>query len=139
MLFRSPKTKAVVVVHLFGLAAQMDEIMAIARRHGIRVIEDAACAIGTTYDGKPIGSLGALGCFSFHPRKVVTTGEGGMVSTGDDLLATRVRSLRNHGATGVDPKEDPTKPIPWVPSICLATICVCRIYMPQLAWHRWQK
>lgn len=106
----TPKTKAVVVVHLFGLAAQMDEIMAIARRHGIRVIEDAACAIGTTYDGKPIGSLGALGCFSFHPRKVVTTGEGGMVSTGDDLLATRVRSLRNHGATGVDPKEDPTKP-----------------------------
>lgn len=104
------RTKAVVVVHLFGLAAKMDEIMAIAARHGIRVIEDAACAIGTTYDGRLVGGFGDLGCFSFHPRKVITTGEGGMVSTNNDYLANRVRCLRNHGATGVAPTEDPTMP-----------------------------
>lgn len=101
----TPRTKAVVVVHLFGLAAPMDEILAIARRHGIAVIEDAACAIGTTYNGKPVGALGEIGCFSFHPRKVVTTGEGGAVTTQNDELANAVRSLRNHGATGLASEE----------------------------------
>lgn len=97
----TPRTKAVVAVHLFGLAAPMDEIMAIARKRQIKVIEDAACAIGTTYKGRPVGAIGDLGCFSFHPRKVVTTGEGGMVVTDRDDLAVAVRSLRNHGATGL--------------------------------------
>ena len=80
----TPRTKAVVAVHLFGLAAPMDEILSIARRHDLVIIEDAACAIGTTYKGKPVGGLADVGCFSFHPRKIVTTGEGGAVTTKDD-------------------------------------------------------
>jgi perosamine synthetase len=106
----TPRTKALVVVHLFGKAAPMRELLAIAHRHGLRVIEDAACAIGTTYEGKPVGALGDIGCFSFHPRKVITTGEGGLVTTNDARLAERVRWLRNHGATGPAPGADPTKP-----------------------------
>ena len=106
----TPATRAVVVVHLFGLSAKMDEILAIARKYGLRVIEDAACAIGTNYRGRPVGAFGDIGCFSFHPRKVVSTGEGGMVSTNDDGLADRVRSQRNHGATGPADGDDPTKP-----------------------------
>jgi perosamine synthetase len=106
----TPRTRAVVVVHLFGLAAKMDEILDVARKHKLAVIEDAACAVGTTYDGRPVGSFGTLGCFSFHPRKVVTTGEGGMVTTEDDALAKRVASLRNHGSTGPGPLQDPTRP-----------------------------
>jgi perosamine synthetase len=95
------RTKAIVAVHLFGLAAPMDEINAIAKRNGIAVIEDAACAIGTTYKGIPVGGIGDIGCFSFHPRKTVTTGEGGAVTTNRDDLAAMVRSQRNHGATGL--------------------------------------
>jgi perosamine synthetase len=105
----TPRTKALVVVHLFGLAAKMDEILAVARRHSVAVIEDAACAVGTTYGDRPVGSLGDLGCFSFHPRKVITTGEGGMVTTEDDALAKRVASLRNHG-TSAPTHGDPSKP-----------------------------
>jgi dTDP-4-amino-4,6-dideoxygalactose transaminase len=106
----TPRTRAVVAVHLFGLAAPMDEIMALARKHGFSVIEDAACAIGTTYRGRPVGAIGDIGCFSFHPRKVITTGEGGMVTTAREDLAARVRSLRNHGATGLPPGMDPSRP-----------------------------
>lgn len=106
----TPRTRAVVVVHLFGKAAPMDEIMAIARRHNLAVIEDAACAVGTTYKGVPIGAIGDLGCFSFHPRKVITTGEGGMVTTNRKDLADRVKSLRNHGSTGPAFGADPSKP-----------------------------
>jgi len=96
----TPRTRAIVVVHLFGLAAPMDEIMALARRHKLRVIEDAACAVGTTYKGQPIGGIGDYGCFSFHPRKVITTGEGGMVTTNDPELNYKISCLRNHGAMG---------------------------------------
>lgn len=105
----TPRTRAVVAVHLFGLAAPMDEVRAICAPRGIRIIEDAACGIATTYKGEPIGALGDLGCFSFHPRKVVTTGEGGAVTTNDDKLAAAVRSLRNHGATG-QPDHEPRGP-----------------------------
>jgi dTDP-4-amino-4,6-dideoxygalactose transaminase len=97
----TPRTKALVVVHLFGLAAKMDEIMDIARQYHLAVIEDAACAIGTSYAGRPIGYHGNMLCFSFHPRKIITTGEGGMVTTDDDDLAQKLHSLRNHGATGI--------------------------------------
>jgi perosamine synthetase len=96
----TPRTKAVVAVHLFGLAAPMDEIRALARKHSLAVVEDAACAIATSYKGRPVGGLGDIGCFSFHPRKVITTGEGGAVTTNREDLARLVRSLRNHGATG---------------------------------------
>ncbi|MGE0500683.1 MAG: DegT/DnrJ/EryC1/StrS family aminotransferase [Rhizobiaceae bacterium] len=101
----SPRTKAVVAVHLFGLAAPMDEIREICAPRGIRIVEDAACAVGTTYNGRPVGGIGDLACFSFHPRKVVTTGEGGMVTTDDDDLAAAIASLRNHGATGLPAGE----------------------------------
>ena len=108
----SPRTKAIVAVHLFGLAAPMDEINAIAKAYNIVVIEDAACAIGTTYNGKYVGGLGDIGCFSFHPRKVVTTGEGGAITTNRDDLAILVRSQRNHGATG-QPDASLEAPGPW--------------------------
>jgi dTDP-4-amino-4,6-dideoxygalactose transaminase len=97
----TPRTKAVVAVHLFGLAADMDAIGRIAERHKLAIIEDAACAIGTTYKGRSVGAIGDIGCFSFHPRKAVTTVEGGMVTTDRDDLAEAVRSLRNHGSTGL--------------------------------------
>jgi perosamine synthetase len=107
----TPKTKAIMAVHLFGLAAPMDEINTIAKKYNLAVIEDAACAIGTTYNGKPVGGLGDLGCFSFHPRKVITTGEGGAVTTNSDELANKINALRNHGATGVsDPILEPHGP-----------------------------
>ncbi len=109
----TPRSRAIVAVHLFGLAAPMDEIMAIAKRHGLAVIEDAACAIGTRYQGKPIGGIGDFGCFSFHPRKVVTTGEGGMVTTNNAEYARRVQSLRNHGATGLPPVTEAEPHGPW--------------------------
>jgi dTDP-4-amino-4,6-dideoxygalactose transaminase len=101
----------VVVVHLFGLAAPMNEVREIVAPRGIQVIEDAACAVGTTYAGVPVGGLGRVGCFSFHPRKVITTGEGGMVTTQDPELAARVAALRNHGAVA-DPAQ-PGVPPPW--------------------------
>ncbi len=104
------RTRAIGVVHLFGKAAPMDEIMAIARKYSLAVIEDAACAVGTKYKEKPIGAIGDLGCFSFHPRKVITTGEGGMVTTNRKDLADRVKCLRNHGATGLAFGADPSKP-----------------------------
>ncbi|HEV3262033.1 MAG TPA: DegT/DnrJ/EryC1/StrS family aminotransferase [Gemmataceae bacterium] len=94
----TPRTRAVIAVHLFGLAADLDAVRHTARCHGLAVVEDAACAVGSEYGGQPVGSLGDLGCFSFHPRKVITTGEGGMVTTQQDDLAERIAALRNHGA-----------------------------------------
>jgi perosamine synthetase len=108
----TPRTKAIMVIHLFGLAADMDAINAIARKHNLYVIEDAACAVGTTYKGVPVGSFGTLGCFSFHPRKVITTGEGGMVTTQDSAIAEKVASFLNHGATGL-PSEHHEEHGPW--------------------------
>lgn len=101
----TPRTRAVVAVHLFGLAAEMDPILAIAKKHNLAVIEDAACAIGTAYKGTPVGAIGDLGCFSFHPRKVITTGEGGAVTMRSETLSMRVNSFRNHGSTGLPPAE----------------------------------
>lgn len=98
-------TKAVVVVHEFGRAAAMNEIMAIAKKNHLKVIEDCACAIGTKYKGKPVGTIGDIGVFSFHPRKVITTGEGGMCITSNEKLAKKLDSLRNHGLS-VDTSDD---------------------------------
>jgi perosamine synthetase len=94
----TPRTKAIMPVHAFGLVADMDAINAVAERHGIPVIEDAACALGGEYNGRQAGSLGTAGVFSFHPRKVITTGEGGMVMTADESIAERIAILRSHGA-----------------------------------------
>jgi dTDP-4-amino-4,6-dideoxygalactose transaminase len=97
----TPATRAIMVVHAFGLPADMDPIMELARRHNLAVIEDAACALGARYRGKNgerfAGTIGALGCFSFHPRKSITTGEGGMIVTDDEALAKRIGLLRSHG------------------------------------------
>lgn len=89
---------AVMVVHQFGLPAPMAGALALARRWGVPLVEDAACALGASWGGHPAGSAGALGCLSFHPRKVITTGEGGALLTDDAAVAARVCSLRSHGA-----------------------------------------
>lgn len=91
------KTKAIIVVHLFGLCADVDAIAELAPE--IPIIEDAACAAGAEYLGRTAGSLGVAGAFSFHPRKSITTGEGGMVTTQNAALAERINMLRNHGAS----------------------------------------
>jgi perosamine synthetase len=91
------KTKAIIPVHLFGLCADMDAVKKVAGN--IPLVEDGACAAGAGYKGNAAGSLGTIGCFSFHPRKSVTTGEGGMITTNDDKLAELISSLRNHGAS----------------------------------------
>lgn len=96
--FNGPeKLKAVMPVHEFGLPCNMDAIVDVAHEHGLFVIEDAACALGARENEKAIGHSGAMSCFSFHPRKVLTTGEGGAIATNNDALAARLRSLRNHG------------------------------------------
>ena len=100
----TPRTRAVIVVHLFGLCADVDAVTAAAP--GIPLIEDAACAAGASYRGRQVGTLGLAAAFSFHPRKSITTGEGGMVTTGDARLAAIIASLRNHGA------EAPEEPRP---------------------------
>lgn len=91
----TPKTKAIMVVHLYGLPVDMKKVMNIAKKHDLRVIEDAAEMHGQTYDGKPCGSFGDISIFSFYPNKHITTGEGGMVLVDDEKLAERCRSLRN--------------------------------------------
>ncbi len=91
----TPRTKAIMAVHLYGLPVDMAPLLALADRHGLKVIEDAAEQLGQTYRGQPCGSFGALSTFSFYPNKHLTTGEGGMVVTDDDALADAARGLRN--------------------------------------------
>jgi dTDP-4-amino-4,6-dideoxygalactose transaminase len=97
-----PRTKAIMPVHEFGLACAIDRVIDIASAHGIPVVEDAACALGATFGGRAAGTFGALGCFSLHPRKAVTSGEGGLVVTADAAVAARIARLRNHGIAEVD-------------------------------------
>jgi perosamine synthetase len=92
------RTKAVIAVHLFGLCADMDALRAVVPSN-IPIIEDAACAAGASYKGRAAGALGLAAAFSFHPRKSITTGEGGMVTTNDAGLADSANMLRNHGAS----------------------------------------
>lgn len=93
------KTKAIIPVHLFGLCADMDAVNSIAEKYNLKVVEDAACASGALYKNKFAGSLGDVACFSFHPRKVITTGEGGMLTTDNADIAEKVSMLRSHGAS----------------------------------------
>ena len=93
----SPRTKAIVPVHQVGLAADLDRLAPLPP--GVTIVEDAACAIGSTYRGRPVGSHGHIACFSFHPRKTLSTGEGGMITTDDTEIADRARRLRSHGAS----------------------------------------
>lgn len=92
------RTRAVLPVHLFGLCADMDALSA-ALPEEVKIVEDAACAAGAVYKGVAAGGLGDVACFSFHPRKAITTGEGGMLTTNDSDLAARAETLRNHGAS----------------------------------------
>lgn len=93
----SDKTRALLPIHQFGIPAPMDEVMRVARAHGLAVVEDAACAIGSLCGDAFAGTIGDVGCLSFHPRKVLTTGEGGAIITRDAALAERARTWRNHG------------------------------------------
>ncbi len=100
------KTKAIIPVHEFGLACDIEAIMQIATKHKLYVIEDAACALGAMQNGKHVGTFGNLGSFSLHPRKSITSGEGGVLLTEDDALAKKLRQLRNHGIEMRDGQMD---------------------------------
>ncbi len=106
----TPRTRAIIPVHLYGLCADMDPIMDAAREHAVAVIEDAAQAIGATYKTRPAGSIGTIGCFSFFPSKNLGAfGDGGLVTTSDPALAHQIRLIRNHGAEppAAAPAESP--------------------------------
>ncbi len=90
------RTKAIMIAHQIGMPADIDAFNEICARHNIKLIEDAACASGSSYKGKKIGSHSELVCFSFHPRKVITTGEGGMITTSNEKLRDRLKLLRQH-------------------------------------------
>ncbi|BCI88884.1 hypothetical protein NIIDMKKI_40900 [Mycobacterium kansasii] len=98
----TPRTKAIVAVHLYGNLCEMDRLLAVGQKHGIPVIEDAAEAIGSIYHGKRAGAMGCFGTFSFHGTKTITTGEGGMFVTNDDNLYEEVLTLSNHGRAQPD-------------------------------------
>lgn len=102
----TPKTKAIMPVHEFGQAAKMDTLMEVARKYGLYVIEDAACALGAEFDGRKVGTFGNAGCFSLHPRKAITSGEGGIIVTNDDEVAEKIKIYRNHGIAYKNDKMD---------------------------------
>lgn len=102
----TPRTKAIIPVHEFGLACDITALTEIAGRHRLHVIEDAACALGACENGRPVGSFGIAGSFSLHPRKSVTSGEGGVITTNDAELARKLSILRNHGIEYVDGSMD---------------------------------
>src|SRR5215469_5701851 len=108
----TPRTRAVITVHLFGLCADIDAIAAVLPPE-VAIIEDAACAAGAAYKGRAAGGLGDVGVFSFHPRKSITTGEGGMVTTNRADIADRASMLRNHGAS-VSEEERHHGPHPYI-------------------------
>lgn len=98
----SSRTRAILLVHTFGVPAELDAILQLAREHNLRVIEDACEAVGAEYRGRKVGGLGDLGVFSFYPNKPITTGEGGLVVTRDAALAQILRALRNQGRMDTD-------------------------------------
>lgn len=98
----TPRTRAILPVHQLGLPADLDALQALADAHGLALVEDAACAVGARHRGRPIGASGNPVCFSFHPRKVLVTGEGGMIATADARLAERLRRARHQGMSVSD-------------------------------------
>lgn len=107
----TPRTKAIMVVHQIGLPADMDRFNALGRKHGVKILEDAACAIGSRYKGRPIGGHSEMACFSFHPRKIITTGDGGMITTNNAEYAERLRLLRQHGMSLSDAERHRAKQV----------------------------
>jgi len=93
----TPKTKAILIVHQIGMPADIDRYKVLCDEHKLTLIEDAACAAGSSYKGGKIGSHSGLVCFSFHPRKVITTGDGGMITTSNEAYYNRLKLLRQHG------------------------------------------
>lgn len=102
----TPKTRAILPVHEFGLACEISRVAEIARKHNLFLIEDAACSLGATEKGKQTGSFGQYGSFSLHPRKSITSGEGGILTTHDSALAEKIRILRNHGIQTINGKME---------------------------------
>ena len=100
------RVKAVLPVHTFGQMVNMQQLSEVCSRWNLPIVEDAACALGASFHDRQAGTWGTLGCFSFHPRKAITTGEGGMITTDDSVLANRIRSLRNHGLDPVASEAD---------------------------------
>ena len=103
----TPRTKAIVVVHQFGIPADMDPILEIARRHGIKIVEDCAQAHGAKYRGRYVGTIGDIGVFSLNVNKTIQTGEGAVCVTGDADLRYRLALIRNHGEAVVGPAQYP--------------------------------
>lgn len=100
------KTKAIIPVHEFGLACDMDAVMLVAKKHHLFVIEDAACALGALYKGKHVGGFGDFGSFSLHPRKAISSGEGGVLITNSEVYDKKIKILRNHGTETINGKMD---------------------------------
>jgi perosamine synthetase len=109
----TPRTKAILAIHQVGRPADIQALAQLAAERGLRLIEDAACAIGSVFRGKPIGdtTYSQLVCFSFHPRKIMSTGDGGMITTGDPAVAKRLRLLRQHGMSVNDLERHQSKTI----------------------------
>ncbi|MEW4562459.1 DegT/DnrJ/EryC1/StrS family aminotransferase [Bremerella sp. JC770] len=107
----TPRTKAIMVVHQIGLPADMDRFLELGEKHGIKIFEDAACAIGSRYKGTPIGGHSEMACFSLHPRKVITTGEGGLITTNNSAYAQHLRLLRQHGMSVPDLKRHQSRQV----------------------------
>jgi perosamine synthetase len=100
------KTKAIMPVHYGGQACDMDEIISISKKFSLKIVEDCAHALGSTYDKKKCGNIGDLGCFSFYPTKIITTGEGGMVTTNSLQLSKKISQLRSHGMSKLPPERE---------------------------------
>jgi len=115
----TPRTRAILPVHQIGLPADLDRFLALSQRYGVKIIEDGACAIGSRYKGRPVGGHGDLVCFSFHPRKVISTGEGGMITTNSADLAERLRLLRQHGMSVRDTERHGARKLLLESYVCL--------------------
>jgi len=115
----TPRTKAILVVHQLGMPADLDRFLELGGRRGVQIVEDAACAIGSRYEGRPIGGHTEMACFSFHPRKVLTTGEGGMITTNNSSHAQRLRLLRQHGMSVPDTSRHSARTVIVENYVCL--------------------
>jgi perosamine synthetase len=115
----TPRTGAIMPVHQIGMPADLDRFNALSERYGVPIVEDAACAIGSRYKGRPVGGHGAMACFSFHPRKVICTGEGGMITTNSAAYAEQLRLLRQHGMSVRDMERHAARQVIIEDYVCL--------------------